>query len=141
MTETCGSVAVGRIPRDPGPVPWMEPLEGVEVRVVDALSDVAPAPGVAGRLLVRGYNVQRHYADTLEQIVDPSGWLDTGDLALLDDKGRVAIVSRAKDTVIVSGFNVVPQDVEQVLAEHPLVARVLVVGVPDARRGERLVAC
>lgn len=140
MTETCGSVALGRIGADPGRHGWMTPLPGLETKVVGPLlSEVGP--GEEGRLLVRGGHVATRYADGSRPAVDAEGWLDTGDLARRDHEGRLAIVSRVKDTVIVSGFNVVPQEVERVLTDHPGVHRAVVVGVPDARQGQRLVAC
>ncbi|WP_162602390.1 AMP-binding protein [Nocardioides daejeonensis] len=137
MTETCGSVAIGRIGPEPGEHAWLELLEGIEAR-----AEAGPgSSGGPGRLRVRGYNVLESYADSPERVVDADGWFDTGDLALIDDQGRLAIVSRLKDTVIVSGFNVLPQEVERVLVDHPAVAHAVVVGVPDQRQGERLVAC
>lgn len=65
----------------------------------------------------------------------------TGDIGWSDDEGHLYIVSRAKDTVIVSGFNVYPQEVETVLMDHPLILEVAVIGVADQRQGQRLVAC
>lgn len=140
MTETCGSVALGRVGADPGSRVWLAPLDDLEVRVVDPAGAEA-APGADGRLLVRGSNVVTRYADGTPAPVDAAGWLDTGDLAERDEQGRITIVSRVKDTVIVSGFNVVPQEVERVLTDHPRVQRAVVIGVPDVRQGERLVAC
>ncbi|ANH37087.1 Long-chain-fatty-acid--CoA ligase [Nocardioides dokdonensis FR1436] len=146
MTETCGTVAVGELPADPDDLlPWMSPMPGVEVRVCDDSGAPLP-PGVPGAVQVRGYPVSRPYAGAPDlraglQPGHPDEWFDTRDVGRLDAHGRLAIVGRTDDTVIVSGFNVFPREVEAVLREHPGVADVAVVGGPDARRGQRLVAC
>jgi long-chain acyl-CoA synthetase len=113
-------------------------LEGVEVRLVD--SDGADAlDGDPGEIWVRGANVFAGYWDdpdatALARTAD--GWLRTGDIAVADDDGYLYIVDRAKDLVIVSGFNVFPAEVEQVIAEHAEVAEVAVVGVAHPVTGE-----
>jgi acyl-CoA synthetase (AMP-forming)/AMP-acid ligase II len=111
---------------------------GLELRVVG--QDGADlANGEAGELLVRGYSVMRGYlddADATAAAVDPEGWLHTGDLATLDDRGCVRIVGRIKDMFIVGGFNAYPAEIENLLLGHPAVARVAVVGMPDERLGE-----
>lgn len=147
MTETCGTVAIGDLPADPADqLPWMSPLPDVEVRICDEAGSPLP-PDVPGAIQVRGYSVSRPYAGTPDPQNDlPSGrqpeeWFDTRDLGQLDTQGRLAVVGRTDDTVIVSGFNVFPREVEAVLREHPGIADVAVVGVPDPRRGQRLVAC
>ncbi|MFC7497203.1 MULTISPECIES: class I adenylate-forming enzyme family protein [unclassified Nocardioides] len=136
MTETCGTVALARVPtdvaRDSAP---MLPLPGVDVVVRDELGqDVVGAPG---RVLVRGYNIARTYGVSTDP---PGGWFDTGDLGVIDAEGQLLVVGRRSDMVIVSGFNVHPGEVETVLAADPDVAQVAVTGVPDRRRGQRLVA-
>lgn len=139
MTETCGTVAIGDLPDDPvGPLPWMSPMPGVEVRICDEAGALLP-PEVPGRVQVRGYHVCRVYAEAPD--LQPGGWFDTGDIGELDRAGRLAIVGRTDDTVIVSGFNVYPREVEAALREHPGVAEAAVIGVRDPRRGQRLVAC
>ena len=139
MTETCGTVAIGDLPADPvDPLPWMSPMPGVEVRICDQRGASLP-PRVHGSVQVRGYPVCRPYAAAPD--LQPGGWFDTGDIGELDRAGRLAIVGRSDDMVIVSGFNVHPHEVESVLATCPGVAEVSVVGVPDPRRGQRLVGC
>lgn len=139
MTETCGTVALGDVPLAPdGPQPWMVPLPGTEVRVCDERDQPVPAR-VPGRIQVRGHNVCRPYAAAPD--LRPGGWFDTGDVGEMDDAGRLAVAGRANDTIIVSGFNVDPREVEAVLREHPAVADVAVVGVRDERSGQRLLAC
>ena len=113
------------------------PVPGLELRIVDdAGADVLV--GDVGNLLVRGPNVFAGYwgddEATARVIVD--GWLHTGDMAVVDDEGFLYIVDRAKDLVIVSGFNVFPAEVEDVLAQHPAVQACAVVGVPHPYTGE-----
>ena len=114
----------------------------VELRVVDDAGAEVP-PGTPGELLIRGYNVMRGYWDDPEQTakaITPDGWLRTGDIAVLDERGFVRIVDRKKDVVVVGGFNVYPAEVERILSAHPDVAEIAVVGVPDLRMGETPIA-
>ncbi|WP_063039362.1 FadD3 family acyl-CoA ligase [Nocardia pseudovaccinii] len=102
--------------------------DGIEVRIADD-----------GEVLVRGYSVMQGYLDDPEATaaaVDPEGWLHTGDLGSLDSDGRLRIMGRKKDMFIVGGFNAYPAEIEGVLLEHPAVAQVAVVGVPDERLGQ-----
>jgi long-chain acyl-CoA synthetase len=118
------------------------PLPGVDVRLVDAdATDVLP--GDPGEIWVRGPNVFPGYwrdPDATARALTEDGWLRTGDVAVADDDGELTLVDRAKDLVIVSGFNVYPAEVEEVLLEHPDVAEAAVVGEPDPRTGEAIVA-
>ena len=111
---------------------------GLEIRVADdAGADLAL--GEAGELLVRGYSVMGGYLDDAEATVatiDADGWLHTGDLATLDERGCVRIVGRKKDMFIVGGFNAYPAEIENLLLGHPAVARAAVVGMPHERLGE-----
>jgi HIP---CoA ligase len=97
------------------------------------------ARGVTGELLVRGYSVMQGYIDDPEATaaaIDDRGFLHTGDLATMDDRGYVRIVGRLKDMVIVGGFNVYPAEVENTLLAHDAIGQVAVIGVPDDRMGE-----
>ena len=117
-------------------------VPGVEIRVVnDAGADVEP--GTPGELWVRGYNVMRGYWNDPErtaETITEDGWLRTGDIATMDSRGYVRITDRKKDMIIVGGFNVYPAEVERVMAVHPAIREVAVVGAPDARLGEVPVA-
>jgi long-chain acyl-CoA synthetase len=118
------------------------PLPGVEVRLLDT-DNADVFVGDVGHLHVRGPNVFSGYWDAPEAtaaVLSDDGWLRTGDLAVVDDDGHLFIVDRAKDLVIVSGFNVAPAEVERVLLAHPSVADAAVHGRPDDRTGEALVA-
>jgi long-chain acyl-CoA synthetase len=117
------------------------PLPSTEVRCVD--NDMNPVPqGQPGELIVRGPQVMPGYwqrpDETAKVLVD--GWLRTGDIAQMDDDGFFRIVDRQKDMILVSGFNVYPNEVEEVLARHPAVREVGVIGVPDERSGEAVKA-
>jgi long-chain acyl-CoA synthetase len=97
------------------------------------------APGVAGELCVRGPQVTRGYwqrPDETALAMTADGFLRTGDVAVMDERGYVRLVDRKKDTILVSGFNVYPNEVEDVVALHPGVLEVAAVGVPDAHSGE-----
>lgn len=118
------------------------PLPGVEVRLVDADGhDVLV--GDPGEVWVRGPNVFSGYwhdDEATRRVLTDDGWLRTGDVAVAGEDGWLSLVDRAKDLVIVSGFNVYPAEVEDVLRDHPRVAEAAVVGVDDDRTGEAVVA-
>ncbi len=121
------------------------PLWGVEVEVADemALDHIELLPrGGLGEIVIRGHNVFAGYLDdpeaTAEAVVD--GWFRTGDIGMIDEEGFISIVDRKKDLIIRGGFNVYPREVEEVLARHPGVAQVAVIGVPDPTMGEEVCA-
>lgn len=114
------------------------PLPGVEMRLVDPTGDDVLV-GDAGEIWVRGPNVFAGYWEDPEAtaaVLDPDGWLHTGDVAVVDDDGYLFIVDRAKDLIVVSGFNVYPAEVEEVLREHPSVVEAGVVGGDHPATGE-----
>lgn len=118
------------------------PLPGVHVRVVDA-DGADVLVGDTGEIRVQGPNVFDGYWNDPEAtaaVFDEGGWLRTGDLAVVDDKGNLTLVDRAKDLIIVSGFNVYPAEVEEVLLAHPAVAGCAVVGVSHPYSGEAVKA-
>lgn len=118
------------------------PVDGVTIRIVDESGDDA-LPGDEGEIWVKGPNVfggYWHDDEATSRVLTPDGWLRTGDIAVADDDGNLFIVDRAKDLIIVSGFNVYPAEVEDVLAEHDAVAEVAVAGIPDERTGEAVAA-
>ena len=113
------------------------PIPGVEVRIVDADMNALPV-GEVGELAVKGPNVMQGYynlpEETVKTIVD--GWLLTGDIAKLDDKGYIYIVDRKKEMLLVRGVNVYPREIEDVLYDHPDIVECAVIGVPDEAKGE-----
>jgi acyl-CoA synthetase (AMP-forming)/AMP-acid ligase II len=95
--------------------------------------------GEAGEILLRGPNVMLGYLDdpaATAEAIDSGGWLHTGDVGMLDERGYLTITDRLKDMYICGGFNVYPAEVEQVLTRHPGVAEAAVIGIPDGRLGE-----
>ncbi|HET8764084.1 MAG TPA: FadD3 family acyl-CoA ligase [Rhodanobacter sp.] len=118
-------------------------LPGTEVRCVD--TDNQPvATGEAGEVCLRGYHVMRGYFQdpvATAKAIDADGWLHTGDVGVLDARGYLRITDRLKDMFIVGGFNCYPAEIERMLSEHPAIAQVAVIGVPDARMGEVGCAC
>jgi long-chain acyl-CoA synthetase len=117
-------------------------LEGVEVRLVNDEGAEALV-GDVGAIQVRGPNVFQGYfrdPEATERVLDADGWLHTGDVGIVDDDGWLYLVDRAKDLIIVSGFNVYPAEVEAVLSMHPDVAEVGVIGVPHPHTGEAVKA-
>ena len=115
----------------------------LEIKIVDPQSAVTVPRGRAGELCTRGYSVMLGYwerPDWTGQVIDSARWMHTGDLAIMDDDGYVSIVGRIKDMVIRGGENVYPREVEEFLHTHPDILDVQVVGVPDAKYGEELMA-
>jgi fatty-acyl-CoA synthase len=114
----------------------------VEVKVADDTG--APVPrGETGELCTRGYSVMLGYWDDprrTAEAIDADGWMHTGDLATMDADGYLNIVGRSKDMVIRGGENVYPREIEEFLYTHPDIADVQVIGVPDERFGEELMA-
>jgi len=118
------------------------PIPDVEVKIVDADRKEVPR-NTPGELACRGYNVMKGYyknPDATKEAIDEEGWLYTGDMATMDERGYVRIVGRIKDMVIVGGFNVYPREIEELLIQHPKILDVTVVGVPDRELGEVVAA-
>ena len=116
-------------------------LPGVEIAIFDEQNQPLPINEI-GEIVVRGDNVMLGYLNQLEatQEVMSGGWYHTGDLGTMDADGYVFIVDRKKDMIITAGLNVYPREVEDVLLSHPSVADVAVIGMPDALRGEDVLA-
>jgi fatty-acyl-CoA synthase len=115
----------------------------LEVRVAAVETGETVGRGETGEFCTRGYSVMRGYwndAERTAEAIDGDGWMHTGDLATMDDEGYLNIVGRIKDLVIRGGENVYPREVEEFLYGHPDIADVQVIGVPDERYGEELMA-
>ncbi|MFE9932289.1 AMP-binding protein [Streptomyces sp. NPDC005533] len=115
----------------------------LEVKVVDPQSGLTVPRGEPGELCTRGYSVMLGYWEEPErtaEAVDAARWMHTGDLAVMDDDGYVSITGRIKDMVIRGGENLYPREIEEFLHTHPDVLDVQVIGVPDAKYGEELMA-
>lgn len=120
-----------------------KPHPAVEVKIIDPLTGEDTPTGVPGELCTRGYLVMKGYyknEQATESAIDPNGWLHTGDIAVVDEEGYIDITGRIKDMVIRGGENIYPKEVEEFLYQHPKVQDVQVVGVPDPKYGEELMA-
>jgi len=142
LTEASPIVTSSVVDGDPKPDSIGVPLPGLEVRLIDEEGEDA-VEGDAGEIWVRGPNVFAGYwenPDATAEAIDGDGWLHTGDIAIADVDGFLFIVDRAKDLIIVSGFNVYPAEVEEALLDHPGIAQVAVVGVRHPYSGEAVKA-
>ncbi|GII25407.1 AMP-binding protein [Planosporangium mesophilum] len=115
----------------------------LEVKIVDPATGLVVPRGTPGELCTRGYSVMLGYwemPDRTAEVIDAARWMHTGDLATMDEAGYVNIVGRIKDMVIRGGENIYPREIEEFLYTHPDIVDVQVVGVPDAKYGEELMA-
>jgi long-chain acyl-CoA synthetase len=138
LTETAPAVCINPldIPDYNGSIGLPIPSTDVSIQDEDGK---ALAIGEVGELCVRGPQVMKGYwqrPDETAKVLAPDGWLRTGDIARMDEKGYVYIVDRKKDMILVSGFNVYPNEIEDVIAQVPGVLEVAAVGVPDEKSGE-----
>ncbi len=140
LTETCGTAAMCSHDDDLETVArWSgRALPGTELAIVDETGRKLSA-GHSGEVVTRGYHVTCGYFEDPEATaaaIDPQGWLHTGDIGVMDERGYVAITDRKKDMFIVGGFNAYPAEIEAVLRRHEALAQAAVVGVADRRLGE-----
>jgi long-chain acyl-CoA synthetase len=114
------------------------PISSTEGAIRNEEGEFLPA-GESGELCIRGPQVMKGYwqrPEDTDEVLDSDGWLSTGDIALMTEDGYFKIVDRKKDMILVSGFNVYPNEIEDVLALHPKVLEVAAIGVPDEKSGE-----
>ena len=142
LSET-GSTSSFNRPGDRKPLSVGKPIWGVQMRVADN-SDQPLPPGSdqIGEIQIRGHNVMKGYRNRPEATASAlaGGWLHTGDLGYVDEDGFYFIVDRTKDLVIRGGYNVYPREIEEVLFAHPGILEAAVIGKPDDRLGEEVVA-
>nr|WP_244892762.1 AMP-binding protein [Mycobacterium asiaticum] len=115
----------------------------LEIKVIDPATGATVPRGVAGEFCTRGYSVMSGYwKDELKtaEVIDADGWMHTGDLASMDQYGYVRITGRLKDIVVRGGENIAPREIEEFLLTHPDIVDGHVIGVPDERYGEELMA-
>ncbi len=144
LTECTGTATICRADDDEETISGSSgrAIEDVEVLVVDDHGDEVPR-GQPGEVVVRGYNVMLGYFEDPEQTaeaIDADGWLHTGDIGVMDDRGYLDITDRKKDMIIRGGENIYPAEVENLLLGHGGIAQAAVVGVPDERFGEVVMA-
>jgi long-chain acyl-CoA synthetase len=141
LTETSPLLTTVAMNEAPLPGSVGRPVPGVELRLLDDRGqDVRP--GDPGEVVVRGPNVFSGYwrqPEATAEVLDDDGWFRTGDVGILDD-GNLYLVDRKKDLILVSGFNVYPREVEEVLYRHPKVAEAAVIGTPHPYTGEAVKA-
>jgi acyl-CoA synthetase (AMP-forming)/AMP-acid ligase II len=140
LTESCGIATMCRFDDDPETIATTSgrAIPGVDVLVVDERGHEVTR-GEPGEVVVRGYNVmQGYYDDPAETAatIDVDGWLHTGDIGVMDERGYLRITDRTKDMFIVGGFNAYPAEIENLMLRNDQIAQVAVVGVPDDRLGE-----
>lgn len=140
LTEATGTVSMCRQEDDAVTVATTcgRAIPDTEVVIFAADGSVAKADE-AGEVCVRGYNVMREYFDdpaATAEAIDSDGWLHTGDIGVMDERGYLKITDRLKDMYVVGGFNAYPAEIEQTLAAHDAISEVAVIGVPDERMGE-----
>ncbi|MCP4003930.1 MAG: AMP-binding protein [bacterium] len=140
LTETCGVVSICLPDDDAETISTTSgcAIPDVEVRCVDP-EGAEVARGEPGEVLVRGYNVMRGYFEEEEETnttIDADGWLHTGDIAIMNERGYLTITDRIKDMFIMGGFNCYPAEIESLLFGSGLVAQAAVIGIPDERMGE-----
>ncbi len=140
LTEATGTVTMCRAEDDPTTIALTSgrAIPDTEVRIVDEDNHELPR-GEAGEIVCRGYNVMLGYLDNPEataETIDADGWLHTGDVGIMDERGYVRITDRTKDMFIVGGFNAYPAEIENLLMGYEGIAQVAVIGVPDERMGE-----
>ncbi len=140
LTESCGTVTMCTAADDAETISHTSgrPLPDLEVRCIDEQGGEVPR-GEPGELVVRGYSVMQGYFDDPEataSTIDAEGWLHTGDIAVMDERGYVRITDRIKDMYICGGFNVYPAEIEKALFAHEGIAASAVIGIPDERMGE-----
>ncbi|MFF6804168.1 AMP-binding protein [Streptomyces sp. NPDC012616] len=119
------------------------PLPNVEIRLVEPGGNRPVPIGAQGEICARGYQAMLEYFDMPEQTqdtIDAEGWVHTGDLGILDERGYLRVTGRMKDMIIRGGENIYPREIEAVLAGHPGVAQAVVVGVRDKQWGETVAA-
>jgi fatty-acyl-CoA synthase len=119
-----------------------QPLEQTELKIADGRGKPLPC-GQTGEISIRGFGVMLGYLDApgeTAKAIDSQGWLRTGDLGEMDSRGYVRITGRVKEMIIRGGENLYPREIEDRIIEHPDVAEVAVIGIPDAHWGEEVVA-
>jgi long-chain acyl-CoA synthetase len=143
LSETCGLATFNRSAEERRVGSIGKRMWGIEVRIVDGGNLVLPpGPENVGEIVLRGHDVMKGYRgkpDATAEVMR-GGWFHTGDLGYRDEDGFFYLVDRKKDLVIRGGFNVYPREIEEVLHAHPAVLEAAVLGRPDARLGEEVVA-
>ncbi|NQS97108.1 MAG: long-chain fatty acid--CoA ligase [candidate division Zixibacteria bacterium] len=142
LTETCAAAAFNNFKRERKPGSIGYPLEGVEMKVVDD-ADQDISIGEIGEIVIKGPSLMKGYRNRPQASseVMRNGWFHTGDIGRMDMDGYFYLVDRKTDLILKGGFKVFPQEIEEVIAAHPQVAEVAVIGIHDQVMGEEIKAC
>lgn len=119
------------------------PLGNVEIKIIDVVTEETVPIGESGEICARGYQTMLGYFEMPEETaatLQNDGWLRTGDLGSMDERGYLTITGRLKDMIIRGGENIYPREIEETLFSHPLLSEAVVLGMPDQEWGERVVA-
>jgi acyl-CoA synthetase (AMP-forming)/AMP-acid ligase II len=140
LTESCGLVTMCRPEDDPETIAKTSgrAIPEIQLRCVDS-NNQPVAVGESGEIVVRGLNVMQGYFEDQQataDTIDSDGWLHTGDIGVLDERGYLRITDRLKDMFITGGFNCYPAEIENIISTHDAIAMNAVIGVPDERQGE-----
>jgi fatty-acyl-CoA synthase len=138
ITQTCVDDSIERRVASVG-----RALPHTEVKIVDLVSGTTVPRGQQGELCSRGYLIMKGYyrnRKATNEAIDPDGWLHTGDLAVMNAEGYVNITGRARDMIIRGGENIYPREIEEFLYTHPKISDAQVIGVPDRKFGEEVMA-
>lgn len=141
LTESCGTVSLCRPDDDAETISTTSgaALPGIEIKCVDTNTGEQVPNGESGEIWFRGYNVMQEYFNNPEETaknITEDGWLKTGDIGMINDRGYIKITDRIKEMFIVGGFNCYPAEIESTLCSMPGVAQAAIIGVPDERMGE-----
>ena len=142
LTETPGAVVTHHLGQATKAGSVGTPVAGAELRIADGERHAVP-DGEIGEVLVRGPGLMRGYwqsAEATRAAIDSEGWFATGDMGYRDEDGYLFLVDRKKDVILRGAYNVYPREVEEILYQHPAVLEAVVVGVPDPKLGEEVVA-
>jgi long-chain acyl-CoA synthetase len=140
LSETSPVACFNHPDRERKPGSIGTPIEGVEMRIVDATGTEAPR-GESGEIQIRGHNVMKGYwnlPEATSEAISPDGWFSTGDIGKVDEDGYFYVVDRKKQMIIRGGLNIYPREIEEVLYEHPAVAEACVIGIADDSLGEEV---
>lgn len=143
LSESASTTTMNPSPDDRRVLSIGKPIWGVQTRIVDEFDQSVPAGAEhVGEIVIRGHNITQGYYKRPDETAEAfrGGWFHTGDLGYADSDGFLYIVDRKKDLVIRGGFNVYPREVEELLYTHPAIAEAAVIGRPDERLGEEVVA-
>ena len=120
-----------------------QPLPELEVKIMDPVTGSVVPIGKSGEICCRGYQTMLEYSDMPSETaatIDSDGWLHMGDVATMDERGFLRITGRIKDMIIRGGLNIYPREIEEMLFQHPAIADVAVLGIPDEKWGEQIAA-